>query len=253
MTSSSALADSASDRADRKMMSTLANCDPWSRFRAVVYGISRMSSWSCPPRSAPFGSSTPMTVNGMFLIRTCSPIGSWPGNSLRAIVLPITHTLVAPATSRSVKNSPAAIVKLRTIRKSGPTPCMHFGFQLTLPPITCAAGPDQRAGRPDGRALLRDGLGVLPGESLGPALAGSAGALLPGREDDQDVRPQVAELVLDQRLAPLADRHHDGHGRDADDHAQHGQQAAQLVLGELTERQQDEVSDSHGRCPPRGR
>ena len=43
---------------------------PSTFFLAVESGISRMSSWSWPHEFCPLRSSTPITVNGTFLMRT---------------------------------------------------------------------------------------------------------------------------------------------------------------------------------------
>ena len=98
------------------------------------------SSMSDPNADCPFDSSTPTTLNGVFLIRILCPTGSSSGNRLSTTVFPRTATLLLARTSRSVKNSPRATSQSRISRYSGQTPLICV-LQLPLPPITC---PDAR-------------------------------------------------------------------------------------------------------------
>ena len=80
---------------------------------AVVYGMSSVSSWSCPNWLWPCASSTPTTRKGRLRTRSVWPTGSIPGKSWFATVWPITATRAALVTSASVKNSPAETPRLR--------------------------------------------------------------------------------------------------------------------------------------------
>ncbi len=73
---------------------------------AVLSGIRIVSSWSWPQVVWPLRSSTPMTVNGTFLIRMTCPTGSSSPKRLLATVWPISATLAAPSTS-SWREGPA--------------------------------------------------------------------------------------------------------------------------------------------------
>jgi hypothetical protein len=95
---------------------TLSKVEPWSRFWAVVNGIRTMSSWSSPTMLAPFSLSTPTTRNGMFLIRIVRSSGLVVWKSRATRVLPMTQTLSADETSRSVKKPPTWSGQLRTAR-----------------------------------------------------------------------------------------------------------------------------------------
>src|SRR6185503_87755 len=70
------------------------------------------------------------------------------------------------------------------------------------------------------------------------------------------VRAQRADLLLDALLRARADRDHDDDGADADDDAEHGKRAAQLVDRECAQRHAKELQRAHtaiaaaatGRC-----
>ena len=67
-------------------------------------------------------------------MRISLPTGDSPWNSSRTSVWPITQTLAALRTSRSVKHSPSAMcVQLRTSRKAGVVPYICIGTQFRLP------------------------------------------------------------------------------------------------------------------------
>ncbi len=88
------------------MTSTLLKVEPLSRFWIVVKGARTTLSWSWPKRFAPFGSSTPITSKGMFLIRSFMPMQSRVWKRLSATVTPMTQTLAAAWMSLGVKKSP---------------------------------------------------------------------------------------------------------------------------------------------------
>ncbi len=71
------------------------------------------SSWSWPQEFCPFLSSTPITVNGIFLMRIDCPTGSDPWKSCSATVCPMTATLATPRTAESLKPVPLTIAQRR--------------------------------------------------------------------------------------------------------------------------------------------
>ncbi len=81
-----------------------------------------VSSWSCPMVEPPFDSSTPVTLNGRFLMRMILPIGSSLPNRLVATVAPRTQTLLALRTSWSVKNCPRSMFQERISGQSVSAP-----------------------------------------------------------------------------------------------------------------------------------
>jgi hypothetical protein len=89
----------------------------------------------------------------------------------------------------------------------------------------------------DDRDLAHDRLGIHVGEALPAAQARARTADGHGaRQDNEQVRAETRNLLLDQRLGAFADRHHRDDGADADDDAQHGEKRAQLVAPERAER-----------------
>src|SRR5262249_59567376 len=73
----------------------------------VVQGARMMSSWSMPNALAPFGASTPTTLNPTLWIRSSCPTGERFWNSSRTIVWPTRHTRAALRTSESPNVSPS--------------------------------------------------------------------------------------------------------------------------------------------------
>src|SRR5262245_13038837 len=107
---------------------------PLMRYFTVVHGAMTTSSWSQPPMLAPFRLSTPRTWSETFWIRIDLPTGEFPSNSSRTKVCPITQTLAALATSRSVNISPSSrSLQSRTSRYSGVVPQIFMGTQLRPP------------------------------------------------------------------------------------------------------------------------
>jgi len=76
--------------------------------------------------------STPITVKGTFLMRTCSPMTGTVPNSSRAVVAPRMATLAPDRSSASVKLRPSATGQSRTSRKSSFTPVTDV-VQLASP------------------------------------------------------------------------------------------------------------------------
>src|SRR6478752_1189003 len=97
-----------------------------------------VSSWSCPIVLPPFDSSTPMTLNGKFLIRTVWSIGFWSPKSDVATVAPSTATFAADRTSESPKKLPFSTFHDRTKGHSTPTPWTDVP-QFRLPATTWPA------------------------------------------------------------------------------------------------------------------
>ena len=106
-----------------------------------MYGAMTTSSWSWPMELPPLVSSTPITRNGKFLIRTVWPTGSWPSKRAFATVDPRTQTLAAARTSDSPKKTPLSTFQERTKGHSTPTPCTLVP-QLRLPDTIWAADRD---------------------------------------------------------------------------------------------------------------
>ena len=189
-----------------------------------------MLSWSSPTMFAPFGASTPITRNGMFLMRTVCPIGSVVWKSLPISVWPITQTLFALWTSRSAKNSPVCNRPVADSQIIAVDP-------VDLLRAVVRAAENHLRGRPDEggrgehrRAILRDRIGVASREGdLG--LHHAATSANRGLDDD-DVGPQRGKLTLHQEAGALAHRNHRRDGGNADHHAEHGQSGSHLVLGE---------------------
>ena len=63
--------------------------------------------------------------------------------------------------------------------------------------------------------------------------------------DDGEVGAERADLPVDEIARAGADRHHGDHRRDADDDAEHGQEAAQGVAGDGRERGADRFGQPH--------
>ena len=105
---------------------------PNRRRRAVETGTTAVSSWSVPKPDWPFGASSPITVKGTFMTRTCWPMTGPSANSSRAVVAPRMITLAADLISASVKLRPSVSAQSRTSRKSSPTPSIDV-VQLVLP------------------------------------------------------------------------------------------------------------------------
>src|SRR5512136_987939 len=84
----------------------------------------------------PFLASTPITWNGIDLMRTVWPIGSDPGPYRRSTtVCPSSTTLVEESTSDAVKLLPEATGQLRISKYSGGTPdteVVQFCSSLTI-------------------------------------------------------------------------------------------------------------------------
>ena len=182
---------------------------------------------------APLASSTPITWKGMFLMRIVLPSGLVVWKSFSTIVWPITHTLAAGVTSRSVKKPPwrSLPVADRQVRRA------HAGHLVGAPVRVAvddlARGAHDGRGGQDGGALAGDGVGVGGGErGLVPAPWRTPPAVAAAGEDDDHVRAQALELPLHQAAGALADRDHRGHRGDADDDAQHGQAGPHLVLAQ---------------------
>ena len=89
---------------------------PIAFFLAVESGTRMTSSWSCPQADWPFGSRTPATVNGTFLIRMVWPTASVSPKRLRQTVSPRTATLLAASTSSGPNILPLAMVHSRDTR-----------------------------------------------------------------------------------------------------------------------------------------
>ncbi len=102
----------------------LAWLPPSTLVLAVVMGIRIWSSWSWPHVVWPLRSSTPMMVNGTFLIRITWPSGSSSPNRLRATVWPTSATFDAPSTSSWVSIRPSITSQSRAGKYSGVTPRM---------------------------------------------------------------------------------------------------------------------------------
>ncbi len=101
---------------------------------AVLSGMRIWSSWSWPQVVWPLRSSTPMTVNGTFLMRITSPSGSSSPNRLRATVCPIMATLAAASTSSWVSCRPSITSQSRAGKYSGVIPSTavaQFRFAYT--------------------------------------------------------------------------------------------------------------------------
>src|SRR5262245_58806652 len=90
---------------------------PHTRNLIVVQGAKTTSSWSIPIMFEPLGLKTPTTRKDTFETRISLPIGDSSGNNSRTIVVPMTHDLMLPRTSRSVNMSPASMLfQTRTTR-----------------------------------------------------------------------------------------------------------------------------------------
>src|SRR3982750_4425261 len=100
-----------------------------------------VSSWSWPIVLPPLDSSTPMTLNGKFLIPPVWSFGFWPPKSGVATGAPSTTTFAADRTSESPKKLPLSTFHDRTKGHSTPTPWTEVP-QLRLPATTC---PEDRA------------------------------------------------------------------------------------------------------------
>ena len=66
------------------------------------------------------------------------------------------------------------------------------------------------------------------------------------RHDDDDVRPEPLDLLLDLLLRPAAERDEDHDRRDADDDAEHGQRAAQPVGAQGVQGDPERLAGPHG-------
>ena len=115
-----------------------------------------------------------------------------------------------------------------------------------------AAGHHLRAALHEGRRrhdavdLAPDRLRVLVGQRRGRAGAEPRAALrdVAGR-DDGEVRAERADLPVDEVARAGADRHHGDDGRDADDDAEHGEQAAQGIRHDGRKRGADGFGQAH--------
>ncbi len=89
----------------------------------------------------------------------------------------------------------------------------------------------------DVRHFLLDGVDILDLEAGGRAHAAAHAAHgeVAGHDGDE-VRAARSNLLLDAYLGAVAERDQRNHGRDADDHAEHGQGCAHLVARERLER-----------------
>src|SRR3546814_7198147 len=65
------------------------------------------------------------------------------------------------------------------------------------------------------------------------------------REDEEHVRTERADLLLDIRRHPLAQRDHGDHRGDADDDAERREEAAQDVAPYLAQSEQQEIGRAH--------
>ena len=180
---------------------------------------------------APLVSSTPITCSGVFLMRIVLPMGLTVWNSFSTTVRPMTHTLAAVATSRSLKLRPWM---------TRPVADRHVAVRrrpyLAAAPVGVAVDDlavedDQRAGGDDAVALADDGVASPRGERAdgAPAASGPACFLAPGKTT-QHVGAEALELALHGFGGALPDRDHRRDGGDADDHAEDGQAGAELVL-----------------------
>src|SRR5882724_3782764 len=102
----------------------------------------------------PFRTITPVTWNGIPLIRTVWPIGSAPGPySLSTTVVPSRTTLVAASMSDAVNDTPDVTGQLRISKYSGVTPVtevVQFCSSLTTEAVERSCGA---AWRTDGTSV----------------------------------------------------------------------------------------------------
>ena len=153
------------------------------RLLMVVQGASTTLSWSWPKRFAPLASRTPITVNGMFLMRIVEPTQSAVWNRLSATVSPMTQTLAAAWMSRSVKKSPLANLPIAHRRVERVDADDFVGRPILISGDTCAAGIHHGRGRQHGGALGHHGVGIGgdQGDDASGALLDAAPVRLPGR------------------------------------------------------------------------
>ena len=227
--------------------STLSNFEPCSRFCTVVYGIRTMSSWSSPTMLAPLRSSTPMTRNGMFLMRIVWSSGLVVWNSLATSVWPMTQTLAAEVTSRSVKKPPACERPVADDEVVGADAehLLRLPVGVAVDDLAAGARPAATAARTAGHSV-GDGVGVGRRSASARRLSRTPPLLAAAGKDDDDVGAEALELALHQRAGALADRHHGRDRGDADDHAEHGQAGAQLVLGQGAQGDAEGEEEVHG-------
>ena len=121
------------------------------------------------------------------------------------------------------------------------------------------AGNELRAATREGRRhlharnLARDRARVVVGQRRRRPAAEPHAALRDiARGNDQEVGAEAADLRHHLLARAAADRDHRDHGRDADDDAEHGERAAQLVQPQRIERGKDGVAELHAACPGRG-
>ncbi len=166
-------------------------------------------------------------------MRTTWPTGSPSPNRFSATVWPSSTTFAAPSISSWAKKRPADRRPLPRVLV-GSASCPGWWW----PSWCCRTRPGRRRAptalpRAPPARRCDDRGGVVLGErrSRAGAHADAARSHAAGQDDDQ-VRAEAPDLLVDPGLRARADRDHRDHRADADDDAEHGQDAAQLVHAE---------------------
>ena len=203
---------------------------PSTRLRAVVIGTRTMSSWSGPIGLWPLASSTPITANGTRLMRIVWPTGSAVAEQLlRHRRRRASRPWRAPAISRRLEAAPG-----------GDRPVAHVEVlgrdaDHLRRPVGVAGDHLRRAAQRRRRAAPRASRGRSPRVVLGQRRARADAQAhaarrwsTPGSTISR-LEPSARICSSHARLRARADRDHRDHRADADDDAEHGERAAQLV------------------------
>ena len=120
----------------------------------------------------------------------------------------------------------------RISKYSGDSPWIEV-FQFWFPARDLSASADLRADGNDAGNFPLDGVAVLDGQGSGAAPTGpDAATAETSREHEDDVLAHAGDLGLDLGLGAVANANHGDDCADANDHAQHGEQGAQLVASQ---------------------
>ena len=195
----------------------------------------------------PLADITPITLKGWLRTRMICPVESTSGpNSVSFTVLPRTATLAALVTSCELKKEPYCVGHARIERQvdvgalDAGEPVLVAGDHLRLRLLS--GGEVLRA-----RDLAPDRVRVVLGQGARGAdtAAHAARREVAGIHGDH-VGAGALDLVFDHRLRAVAHRDERDHGRDADDHAEHGQARAHLVAAERLEGDAEGHDGGHG-------
>ncbi len=222
---------------------------PRTRLRAVVTGMSTISSWSWPTMLCPLRSSTPSDD-----VRHAPDAHGFPDRVGLAEERP-RHRLAE-------QHDLGRRIDMRLVEAPAagdlPLPCLEE-LRRRAPDLrgpVAVAEHDLPATAQHGRSDLH--AGHLPLERIGIVLGDcqlrarplprAAECEVAGQHDDE-VRPQALDLVLDARLRAGTHGHHRDHRADADDDAEHRQRAAQLVHAQRGEGDTQRGQEIHAARP----